>query len=148
MKFTKEDIKQIEDKGLDLKSVENQLSHLTCSNSNVNLYAPATLGDGIIKFSEEESQYFATFFDTNKKEKAIVKFVPASGAASRMFKSLYTFLDNYDINKETINSYVNRTKSVDLFLFFVTVEKLPFYDEVFEALKNKLGITLKNPKIY
>ena len=43
---------------------------------------------------------------------------------------------NKNINKETINSYVNRTKSVDLFLFFVTVEKLPFHDEVFEALKN------------
>ncbi|MGB2387013.1 MAG: DUF4301 family protein [Flavobacteriaceae bacterium] len=136
MKFTKQDIKQIEDKGLDLKSVENQLLHLTRLNSFVNLHSPATIGDGIIKFSEEESQYFATFFDAHKKEKSVIKFVPASGAASRMFKSLYTFLDNYDINKETINSYVNRTKSVDLFLFFVTVEKLPFHDEVFEALKN------------
>lgn len=136
MKFTKQDIKQIEDKGQDLKSVENQLLHLTRLNSFVNLHSPATIGDGIIKFSEEESQYFATFFDAHKKEKSVIKFVPASGAASRMFKSLYTFLDNYDINKETINSYVNRTKSVDLFLFFVTVEKLPFHDEVFEALKN------------
>lgn len=136
MKFTKQDIKQIEDKGQDLKSVENQLLHLTRLNSFVKLHSPATIGDGIIKFSEEESQYFATFFDAHKKEKSVIKFVPASGAASRMFKSLYTFLDNYDINKETINSYVNRTKSVDLFLFFVTVEKLPFHDEVFEALKN------------
>ena len=99
MKFTKQDIKQIEDKGLDLKSVENQLLHLTRSNSNANLYAPATIGDGIIKFSEEESQYFATFFDAHKKDKSIIKFVPASGAASRMFKSLYTFLDNYEIKQ-------------------------------------------------
>ena len=136
MKFTKQDIKQIEDKGLDLKSVENQMLHLTRSNYFVKLYASATIGDGIIKFSEDESQYFATFFDAHKKEKSVIKFVPSSGVASRMFKSLYTFLDNYDINKETINSYVNRTKSVDLFLFFVTVEKLPFHNEVFEALKN------------
>mgnify|MGYP001164740087 CR=1 FL=1 len=135
MKFTKEDIKQIKEKGLDVKTVENQLLHFTDIKSKVSLYASATIGDGIVKLSKEKYKHFATFFDNHKQTKSIIKFVPASGAASRMFKSLYSFLDNYDIRKETINCYVNRTKSVDLFLFFVAAEKLPFHDEVFEALK-------------
>jgi hypothetical protein len=135
LKFTKENIKQIQEKGLDIKTIENQLLYFTNRTRNVNLYAAATVGDGIVKLSKEESKRFSTFFKNNAQQKSVVKFVPASGAASRMFKSLYTFLDDYNIKKETINSYVNRTKSVNLFLFFVTVEKLPFYDNVFEALK-------------
>lgn len=137
MKFTKADIQQIQQKGLDVKMIEHQLSHFTSKKPKINLHAPATIGDGIVRFSELKSKQFSTFFETQKQKKAIVKFVPASGAASRMFKSLYSFLERYDIQKESINAYVNRTKSVDLFLFFLTVEKLPFHDEIFEELKKQ-----------
>ena len=135
MKFTSKEINQINERGLDEKTIQQQLSYFVQNNAKINLHAPATINDGIVQLSDAEAATFSSFFHQEKKQKSIVKFVPASGAASRMFKSLYLFLDNYDINKETINSYVNRTKSIDLFLFFVTVEKLPFHDEVFAALK-------------
>ena len=135
MKFTSKEINQINQRGLDEKTIQQQLSYFVQNNAQINLHAPATINDGIVQLSDAEAATFSSFFHQEKKQKSIVKFVPASGAASRMFKSLYLFLDNYDINKETINSYVNRTKSIDLFLFFVTVEKLPFHDEVFAALK-------------
>jgi hypothetical protein len=135
LKFTNKEINQIIERGLDVKTVEKQLFYFDHNNAHINLHAPATINDGIVQLSDAEAATFSSFFHQEKKQKSIVKFVPASGAASRMFKSLYLFLDNYDINKETINSYVNRTKSIDLFLFFVTVEKLPFHDEVFATLK-------------
>lgn len=135
MKFTSKEINQINERGLDEKTIQQQLSYFVQNNAHINLHAPATTNDGIVQLSDAETATFSSFFNDTKKNKSIVKFVPASGAASRMFKSLYLFLDNYDINKETINSYVNRTKSLDLFLFFVTVDKLPFHDEVFAALK-------------
>ena len=135
MKFTSEEINQIIERGLDEKTVQQQLSYFIQNNAHINLHAPATINDGIVQLSDAQAATFSSFFNALKRHKNIVKFVPASGAASRMFKSLYLFLDNYDINKETINSYVNRTKSIDLFLFFVTVEKLPFHDQVFTSLK-------------
>jgi hypothetical protein len=39
------------------------------------------------------------------------KFVPASGAASRMFKFLNVFLNEFKIDEETINSYIDRSKT-------------------------------------
>lgn len=137
MSFTKNDIQQIKDKGLDIETIEDQLLYFTKNTQNIQLHSPATIGDGIAKFSEKECQQFALYYDKNATNLSVVKFVPASGAASRMFKSLYQFLEHYDLTKETINSYVNRTRSLDLFLFFVTVEKLPFHDQVFELLKRQ-----------
>ena len=55
--------------------------------------------------------------------------------ASRMFKLLHEFLSQYDPQKETINSYINKNKSVELFLFFVTIEKLPFHDDVVDKMQ-------------
>lgn len=135
MKFTAKEISQIIERGLDVKTIENQLSCFNNKNTNINLCAPAVVGNGIVQMNDKEVDSYASFYKTSKENISIIKFVPASGAASRMFKSLYLFLDNYNINKETINSYVNRTKSIELFLFFVNVEKLPFHDKVFAALK-------------
>ena len=51
------------------------------------------------------------------KNKKIVKFVPASGAASRMFKNLYEFLSaDY---KEPMNAFEKK--------FFSEIEKFAFY---------------------
>ena len=46
----------------------------------------------------------------NKIALTVVKFTPASGAASRMFKLLHEFLSDYDPQKESINSYINKNK--------------------------------------
>jgi len=137
LNFTKKEIKQIQDQGLDVKTIESQLAYFTKNTQRVQLTAPATVGDGIVQFSDEERHEFSMYYDTTSINLSVVKFVPASGAASRMFKCLYQFLEHYDLTKETINSYVNRTRSLDLFLFFVTVEKLPFHDQVFETLKDQ-----------
>ena len=123
---TNKEIKQIIERGLDVKTVEKQLFYFDHNNAHINLHAPAIINNGIVQLSDAEADSCSSFFHQEKKQKSIVKFVPASGAASRMFKSLYLFLDNYHINKETINAYINRTKSLDLFLFFVTVEKFHF----------------------
>ena len=135
MNFTKQDIQQIRNKGLDIKTIEDQLGHFIKTTQYIHLHAPATIEQGIVQFSDKECQEFLQHYDNNSTNLSVVKFVPASGAASRMFKSLYQFLDQYELQKETINSYINRTGSTDLFLFFVTVDKLPFHDQVFELLK-------------
>ena len=67
----------------------------------------------------------------------MVKFVPASGAATRMFKTLFTFLKEYDPLKESINSYINKNQVKELSLFFVGLEKLPFFEDVVIKLHKK-----------
>ena len=60
-----------------------------------NLVKAATISNGILKFKESEVLDFINTFDQNRSKISIVKFVPASGAATRMFKFLHQFLNNY-----------------------------------------------------
>ena len=63
------------------------------------LEAAAGIGHGIMALTDDEcKQYEAAWENYKEQGKQIVKFVPASGAASRMFKDLFAFLDaDYDV---------------------------------------------------
>ena len=135
MKFTENDIKQIENKGLTLAKIQSQIELFETGVPFVNLSAAATINNGIIKCSETEQADYITYFEAKRNDISISKFVPASGAATRMFKTLFKFSDEYIPETETINSYLNRNKDAELSLFFMGIEKLPFYKLVIEQLK-------------
>ncbi len=129
-KFSQKDIKQIQDKGISLEKIEQQLHFFSNGIAKVNLEKSATIGDGILAFSPSEIENLIVFFDQNKAKKTIKKFVPASGAASRMFKFLSEFLAEFDFEKDTINSYINHKKDHDLQVFLVGLRNFPFYKQV------------------
>src|SRR5690606_34812651 len=104
------------------------------------LKRPATINDGILELSEDKAQKYANIFDTKKDNFKLTKFVPASGAATRMFKFLIEFLEAFDPEKETVNAFINRRKDNNLKVFLVAIEKFPFYNEIAEALRNIEGI--------
>ena len=135
MNLTEKDIKQIEDKGLTIEKVKAQIELFKTGIPFVNLQDAANIGSGILRLSETEKDQAINFFESKRNSKRILKFVPASGAATRMFKFLFQFLHEYDLTKETINSYINRNKASDLSLFFVGLEKFPFYEEVINESK-------------
>jgi hypothetical protein len=103
--------------------------------SKAVLVEPATVSNGILKLSENDFQSKADFFDANKSTFKLKKFVPASGAASRMFKFLSEFLNDFDIENETINGYINRKKDKELPTFIVGMNKFPFFQTVYLKLK-------------
>ena len=72
----------------------------------------------------------ANNFEAARKNLSLLKFVPASGAASRMFKALFNFLERYDAAKETLEAYLERTKDADIKLFSDGLERFAFYKEV------------------
>lgn len=135
MKFTEEDIQQIKNKGLTLAQVQSQLELFESGVPFVNLHSAATRNNGIVKCSDATKAHYINYFDTKRNGISIAKFVPASGAATRMFKTLFRFIDDYVPEEESINSFVNKHKDADLSLFFVGMEKLPFYEKVLEQLK-------------
>lgn len=135
MNFSEKDIQQIERKGLTVKKVRRQIQLFENGLSFANLVSEATIDNGILRLTTDEIDHFISCFEAKKDEVSILKFVPASGAATRMFKFLFKFLEEYDINVESINSYINRNKNKDLYIFFVGLEKFPFYSIVLEKLK-------------
>ena len=135
MGFTPLDFAQIQEHGILLQNIQNQLDFFKNGIAKTVLVEPATVSNGILKLSENDFQQKADFFDANKSNFKLVKFVPASGAASRMFKFLSEFLNDFDVENESINAYVNRKKDNELLIFIVGLEKLPFFKEVDSKLK-------------
>ena len=137
MIFTDNDIKQIEAKGLILKDVESQIILFKSGIPFTNIVEAATIENGITALDETLIEDSISYFEAKKNDVSLLKFVPASGAATRMFKFLFQFVKVYNPQKESINSYINKNELKDLSLFLVGLEKLPFYGLVLEQLKSK-----------
>ena len=144
MQFNQTDTDFINQKGLTLKKVEQQLELLKTGLPFINLARAATINDGIFQFSYERASELITSYDSKKEQLDIVKFVPASGAATRMFKFLFEFLKTYDPKKESVNGYINKNKALELSLFFIGLEKLPFYKLVIQFLEENCEIDNKS----
>lgn len=136
MGFSSLDFVQIFELGVPLENIQSQLENFKNGITKTNLVEPATVSNGILKLSADDFQIKADFFDANKSNFTLEKFVPASGAASRMFKFLNEFLNDFDIENETINGYINRKKDTELPVFIVGMNKFPFFDAVFLKLKS------------
>ncbi|WP_348822547.1 DUF4301 family protein [Flavobacterium aestuarii] len=132
--FSSFDFLQIHQHGIPLENIKRQLHIFNEGVQKIVLVNPATLNHGILKLSDNDFEQKASFFDANKSSLKLLKFVPASGAATRMFKFLNAFLNEFDLGNETINAYINRKKCIELSLFIVGMEKFPF----FEAVDKKL----------
>lgn len=135
MGFSSLDFVQIHEHGVALENIEKQLNIFKNGIPKTVLVEPAKVFKGISKLSENDFQQKAKFFDANKSTLKLKKFVPASGAASRMFKFLNTFLNEFDIENESINAYINRKKDSELSIFIVGLEKFPFFEAVDAKLK-------------
>lgn len=129
------DFVQIQQHGVLLENYLNQLNIFKDGITKTVLLEPATVSHGILKFSDDDFKQKAVFFDANKVNIKLTKFVPASGAASRMFKFLNEFLNDFNIENESINGYINRKKDIELSIFIVGLEKFPFYKDVDKQLR-------------
>ena len=97
--FTKEDVAQIEQRGSSVETVEQQVERFKKGFPWMKIVAPATPEKGIQVLDEAAVEAAVKYYDgavINGK----CKFVPASGAASRMFKDLFSGLDALKAGKE------------------------------------------------
>ncbi len=95
--FTKTDLVQLEQHGISLKTAQEQMTRFATGYPSLNIIAPASTrkGKGIRHIFLKDQKHYIDLWQTYLNQGHIVtKFVPASGAASRMFKDLYAYLDN------------------------------------------------------
>ena len=97
--LNEKDLKQIAQKGISEEKLNNQLEQFKTGFPFLRLEAAAAVGRGITSPDEILRQQYIDAWDKYKAEgKKVVKFVPASGAASRMFKDMFAFVDaDYDV---------------------------------------------------
>lgn len=88
--ITPQDKEQLAQKGISEAQIAAQLDCFKTGFPYLELSAAASVEKGIVKpDAEEENAFLAAWEDYANADKTIVKFVPASGAASRMFKDLF-----------------------------------------------------------
>ncbi len=116
--FSETDLKQIATRGITPEQVEHQLNQIASGFPFLRLDSAAAIGNGILAPSDEERKQFIEAWNTYKAEgHDVVKFVPASGAASRMFKNLFAFVDApYDVPTSDFEKH-----------FFANIESFAFY---------------------
>ena len=94
MNLSGTDKKQIASRGINEQQVENQLKQFEQGFPFLKLEAAASIGKGIIAPNDDErNQYIEKWNSYKANGHKVVKFVPASGAASRMFKDMFAFLN-------------------------------------------------------
>ena len=82
-----------------------------------------------------EDAAIAKLYDKKKKHKKIVKFIPASGAASRMFKMLFGIMNEYDGSEESYQKIFSKTGLHSAQNFVKEIQKFAFYDDLKNALE-------------
>ena len=129
-----QDIQQLQAKGITEAQIEKQIQQFQTGFPFLKIEAPASIGRGIIAPTEGEiAGYVKAWEDYKASGKKIVKFVPASGAASRMFKDIFSFVDaDYDVPTTDFEKK-----------YFDDLEKFAFYDELDAACQKNEGKGIK-----
>ncbi len=138
------DLEQLQQKGISKQNAIHQLQAFAKGIPPVTLVKPAEISDGILRLSDREQTALYQHFETECSHLVLLKFVPASGAASRMFKTLFHFLKAYDPTRETLPAYLERTNDTALRKFINGITQLPFYHKVMERIE---GETMQEDKI-
>lgn len=129
--LTIKDKEQLERINITTEQVENQVNQFINGFPFSDLIAPATINNGIVKFDEKEIKELINQFEEDKQYYDILKFIPASGAASRMFKDLYAFVEEYK-DKEIPDNFLRKDKikfdSIEN--FFLSIREFAFYDDL------------------
>ena len=132
--LSEKDLQQLAAKGITPEKLEQQLGEFKTGFPFLKLEGSAVIGKGIVAPSAEEVKTYVKAWDDYKAEgKKIVKFVPASGAASRMFKDMFAFVDaEYDVPTTDFEKK-----------YFDNIEHFAFYDALDALLKEQKGKGVK-----
>jgi len=117
LNLTKKDIQQLKDHGLTIEKVFRQIESFSNGIPFVEIVTAASIGNGIEAIAQENQQKLINFYEGKKNKLDIVKFIPASGAATRMFKFLFEFLENYDPEKKKLKSFIKNGDYKELSTF-------------------------------
>jgi hypothetical protein len=109
MELNPEDLQQIREEYLSLDQVQDQLERFRRGTTPVTLLKPCVPGDGIESLSEDRRQNLIDYYEATSEKLEILKFVPASGAATRMFKDWFRLLKEDDSLDERASRHFGET---------------------------------------
>ncbi len=129
--LTSDDLKTLALRGISENQLQAQLERFKTGFPYLRLAASANVPSGITRLSHaEESQALHRWQQYLDDGGEVTKFVPASGAASRMFKALFAFVNGDDIQPQTGSPVAELLDNID---------RMPFIKELDDTLLRLYG---------
>jgi len=166
MNWTEKDLAQFKSKGIDTKLINKQIEGFKAGFPFMDIKKAATVGDGLIRLSDEEIKKYIRKYNYESTKLKILKFVPASGAASRMFKALFELKGmepnsaefDTEMAKTDFNSPANFINNLKKFAFYTDLKNTPilrgeeisqttdyeYVQDILTALLDKKGLNYGN----
>jgi hypothetical protein len=141
--FSEKDLQQFQEKGISLQQVEQQIDNFKRGFPFINLSGAASTKYGMKVLRDDEAEELLNNYSDFIVDLDVMKFVPASGAASRMFKLLFEFIEKYEINEKGEEFFNHDKSSNSIQYFFENIEKFAFYQDLVQVLQEN-GYNLKN----
>ena len=138
--FTKKDLEQIRDHGLSVEVVLRQLEQLNSPPPYLQLVRPCTVGDGIEVISDQQAGTYIFRFEEEVKKGRFLKFVPASGAATRMFRALQRYYNSgKDIPLDVLSKRAQEgdRDSAELLEFIGGLRNFAFYPTLSRIMRDR-----------
>jgi len=133
--FSQKDLQQIRSKGISIDDINQQIKHFQQDFPPADITLAASPGKGIMLLNEGDLKHYKEVYLDNAPDFRIIRMVPASGAASRMFKSLFSAQENLEGKSvQQQEEWIADKKNVKG--FFKKLERYPF----FEDLRLKEGV--------
>ncbi len=135
--FSTTELLQIHQKGITHDQVSGQIDFFKKDFTYLNIVRAAIPGDGIELLNHAVLDELIRSYEADICDKQIVKFVPASGAATRMFKSLF----------ESLTKIPGSELSLDVLQVFKKLDSFAFYPDLVEKIRQNgqdINVLLKN----
>ncbi len=132
--YTKEDLKSFKHRNIKPEHVNRQLDNFRKGFNYVRLAEPATVDNGIRRLTPEERDKLLKRYREACTTVKMVKMVPASGSATRMFKDLFSFMETYKDNTAEFLKFMQEKGSGTMHDFFFKLDQLPFYNRLSDVI--------------
>ncbi|MGB0523105.1 MAG: DUF4301 family protein [Flammeovirgaceae bacterium] len=128
--FSNSDISQIEKMGIQETEIGKQITNFRNGFPYLDIQRAATIGDGILRLETSDLANYIKHYEQSLSTKTAIKFVPASGAASRMFKALFGFMNSYKNTEEEYTAFTADTSFNSVYNFFKRLDDFAFFDDL------------------
>jgi len=133
--FTTEDLNQLKERNISVEAVEAQLARFRTGFPYLKIESPASIGNGILKLDEAgEAECLKRWQEFLSAGGDVLKFVPASGAASRMFKALFAFVNGDDDFPKAGSPVAELVEHIS---------EIAFYDELQATVRRIHGLSVE-----
>lgn len=125
--FNDSDARQLAARGLTIADARRQLERLATPPAATRVLRPCRVGDGIVQIPPEAEERLLARAEALRAEGRAAKFVPASGAATRMFKSLAAVRRRSELTSpDALERHASDPDVAATIRFFESLDRLPF----------------------